>query len=106
MQVRQILGDETIFYSADLLKFSRYGEEQQRVFLVTGEHFYTLEHTTTNFKMHRRQSFEGVDGFTTSADKSICELIIHVGGEHDERYECQSKENFNNVLGIMTTLMN
>lgn len=53
LQVRQVLDDETIFYSLPLQKFNRYGWTQDRVWILTNKHFFVLEPTATNYRLHR-----------------------------------------------------
>ena len=49
-----------------------------------------------------------MDGLTTNFTDHIGdpthELIIHINGSHDERYDCYSKNNLENIIGSIVAV--
>lgn len=49
LQIRQILGKETLFFSSYVFKYNRFGMIQERILIITENNFYILEATFTKY---------------------------------------------------------
>jgi hypothetical protein len=88
-----------VFYSCNLEKYNRYGFLQDRIFLVTNKHLFTLDYGPFNYNVHRKVTLDKIDGFTMSRDPKCDEILVHFTQDYDERYSCkQHKRNIKHVL--------
>jgi len=94
---------ENIIFSSTVLKINKRRVSQERILVITNQFLYNICFGglitklsmifSRNSAIKRKISLERIQEITMSVDPSSSQLIIHVDGEYDYRYEAGEKRN-------------
>lgn len=83
--VLTICFEESVFVSVKVKKYNKFDWKQERVFVVTEMHFYSLKGKSKQFRVNnrclevrRKLPLNQVAGLTVSKDPQSREMVIHV----------------------------
>ena len=85
--IKNIIGDEKIYYSDFVSKITTFGLNQERILLLTNKNLYYMKNKSLNFKF----SYQEIIGVTIS--KSTNEFILHLKHEEPDYYLTSKNRN-------------
>ena len=85
--IKNIIGDEKIYYSDFISKISHFGLNQERIILLTDKNLYYMKNKSINLKL----SYQQILGITLS--KSSNEFIVHINYDDQDFYFTSKNRN-------------
>ena len=85
--IKNIIGDEKIYYSDFISKITTFGLNQERILLLTDKNLYYMKNKSLNLKL----SYQQIIGVTLS--KTSNEFILHIKHEEQDYYFTSKNRN-------------